>query len=406
MKKFFSKTVFAVAAIAAGLSSCSHDSNVYSPEDPFQKQEELYNKAFAEQFGTPAANHDWGFGSGSSRAVAVSRGSNTEANMWGGYIEVPAPLTEQQIAVVTNWFAAHQNPEGVAVDYKEYFAQQVSSTDNGRHMDQLWDASDHINNFNSGDCSTNNNVWDGTLSNPNDPNSKVFHSDKIMLMTNQSTESFKYHETISNKWWDNHYVIIPGDMIDPIVAGMYFVGFDYEAAGQDPNQIIPADGYYNDWIVKITPGLYKDAQRVIAEDLGAVGDFDFNDVVFDVRVCSPYYQPYTLITVQAAGGTMPLYIEGKEVHELFGVETKTMVNTGAKACTVAQFTINGAKEAKDVKITVENGEITFNLENADAPKKICVGTDYEWCAEKQNIKAKYPNYVKYVADPTYKDWYK
>lgn len=405
MKKFFSKTVFAVAAIAAGLSSCSHDNNFYNPDNAFKTQEELYNKAFAEQFGTPAEGHDWGFGNGSR--AAVSRGANTNANEWGGYIEVPAPLTQAQIDVVTNWFATHQNPEGVAVNYKEYFAQQVSSTENGRHMDQLRDAIDHVNNFNNGDCSTNNNVWDGTLSDPSNENSKVFHSDKIMLMTNQNTESFSYHETVSQKWWNDHYVIIPGDKIDPIVAGMYFVGFDYEAnKDESDNDDVARDYYFNDWIIKITPGLYKDAQRVIAEDLGAVGDFDFNDVVFDVRVCSPYYQPYTLITVRAAGGTMPLYIEGQEVHELFGVDTKTMVNTGATSCPVAQFTIDGVKEAKDIKITIDNGEITFNLENGDAPKKICVGADYNWCTERQNIKAKYPNYVKYVADPEYKDWYK
>lgn len=412
MKKFFSKTVFAVAAIAAGLSSCSHDSNVYSPEDPFQKQEALYNKAFAEQFGTPAEGHDWGFGEGGSRA-AVSRGAFTNANEWWQYINVPAKLTEDQVKVVTDWFTTHQNPTGVSVNWTDYFVQNVSCTAWGENMNQLFDAKNHLNNFNAGHG--NKQQVYVSANDPNNPTQEKWdHEDEIQLITNSSTAEFSYHNSFESATYKD-YVIIPGDIIDPIVAGMYFVGFDFQANGQSDKQKVALDGYFNDWIVRICPGEYLPTQisdphttveRVIAEDLGAVGDFDFNDVVFDVRQCTNDWPNYTLITVRAAGGTMPLYIEGKEVHELFGVETKTMVNTGAKACPIAQFTIEGLKDAKDIKITVDNGEITFNLENADAPKKICVGADYEWCAEKQNIKAKYPNYVKYVADPTYKDWYK
>ena len=45
--------------------------------------------------------------------------------------------------------------------------------------------------------------------------------------------------------------------------------------------------------------------------------FDFNDVVFDVATNGGA----TIITLQAAGGTLPLYIEvggdSREVHGLF-----------------------------------------------------------------------------------------
>ena len=67
--------------------------------------------------------------------------------------------------------------------------------------------------------------------------------------------------------------------------------------------------------------------RVIAEDLTVDerGDFDFNDVVFDVILNYPVGK--TTIILQAAGGTLPLTIGGQEVHKKFGVDTNVMVNT-------------------------------------------------------------------------------
>ena len=101
-----------------------------------------------------------------------------------------------------------------------------------------------------------------------------------------------------------------------------------------------ADGYYSDWIVTLTKAEQnieipkKTSLRVMAEDLSAKesSDFDFNDVVFDV-IANEGGQSATII-LRAAGGTLPLRINGKdewEVHKLFGVATNVMVNTGAAA---------------------------------------------------------------------------
>jgi hypothetical protein len=72
--------------------------------------------------------------------------------------------------------------------------------------------------------------------------------------------------------------------------------------------------------------------HVMAEDLTAEdpGDLDFNDVVIDVIRQSA---TQVKIRLQAAGGTLPLRINGDnnwEVHLLFGVDTKCMVNTGTR----------------------------------------------------------------------------
>ena len=72
--------------------------------------------------------------------------------------------------------------------------------------------------------------------------------------------------------------------------------------------------------------------RVIAEDLSAseAGDFDFNDVVFDVV---KYEGGKTTLRLQACGGTLPLKIGstngvgGVEVHSLYG-DTEPDATTG------------------------------------------------------------------------------
>ena len=150
--------------------------------------------------------------------------------------------------------------------------------------------------------------------------------------------------------------------------------------------------------------------RVIAEDLSVSDntDFDFNDVVFDVTFDYPAGK--TTITLLAAGGTLPLYVGGQEVHEMFGVSTKTMVNTGAGASKdPVSFELDGTfnynaksivvqvkKEGEPVEITAERGKVA---------SKIAVKPQYEWCKERQDIEAKYPDFGKYVKGDVGDDWW-
>lgn len=404
-RTFFMKSM-AMLAIVVSAVSCSSDEDMYDPNAAQNQLKAQYEAEFIRQFGNIAAGHNWGFADQTSKEYGT-KGVNTEGNNWGGYVEVPAPLTEEQIAVVTDWFTANPNPQGVAVNWSDYFAQQISSTDYGQNMDYLTcgDGDEHINNFNRGDLAVNNQVWGGELTNPNNPNSRVFHSDKIQFMVNSSTSRFGYHNS-----WDNHtyyrYVIIPGDIIDPSVAGMYFVGFDYESHGQDADKQIEADGFYNDWIIRIAPGLYKDGQRIIAEDFGEIGDFDFNDVVFDARIA----WDHTTIIVRAAGGRLPLTIGGVEIHEALGIGTDVMANTGkdTKTCPVAIFSIPGNYDwnANNIPVVVnkDGADIMLTTEAGKAPAKICVPQTYRWTIEKMRISDAYPEFPEYVANPWKTTW--
>ena len=417
MNKFLS--FGAMLTIAAGAtfinSSCS--SNDAPTYDPSIEKTASYQDNFVKTFGNIDPKNDWGFGQDIPCAPKPTKGVNANANEWGGYVEVPDTLTEAQIATVTSWFASHPNPQGIAVNWSDFFVQQVSSTEYGKNMDKLTcgTAEDHINNFNGGDGSTNGNVcyWQD----PNDQNNRLYRTDKIQFMVNSSTECFGYHESRGtfNQQYNDKYVIIPGSMIDSSVAGMYFVGFDYNSSkGPNSPENIDADGYYNDWIVKITPGLYTPkGQRIMCEDLGTTADFDFNDIVVDVYNDWRGYPgnngaAATIVTVRAAGGTLPATVAGKDIHELFGVSTKDMVNTGVKTAPVAIFRIPQVINAKDIKIMVGNDDGTWELKTATgaAPQKIVVPSTTRWNKEYKSIVNSYPDFRNYVQDANgFAKWY-
>ena len=156
--------------------------------------------------------------------------------------------------------------------------------------------------------------------------------------------------------------------------------------------------------------------RVIAEDLtvGQSTDFDFNDVVFDVRrylvnTKAKHQKNDVEIILRAAGGTLPLYVDGHEVHNAFGVSVKTMVNTNAHArglngsdnAGIRIFPVDIDKEEAD-KMTI--GEIANSIRvyvtkngvdcDLEAPvggiaSKIGVKCNYEWCDEREDIDNKY-----------------
>lgn len=346
------------------IMACSDDKEYYDPVKIVEQKEAEYAAGFAQRYGEIAANQDWGFGS------KIARGANPNSNEWADI--KPGDITTEEVEKVTQWFKDNQNPISISVNWTDFFVQYVAGSRS--NMDQLVTKSEsgvteHVNNFNAN------------------------NSGSIMLMQNSSTYSFGYHNSLDGEWYYNYTI--------QYIDGAYYVGLDFEAHGQNSNQQEAADGYYNDWIVKISPAVYKDAKRIIAEDLGSSDDFDFNDVVFDVALL----YDATVITLQAAGGTLPLYIQvdndKREVHELFGVSETTMVNTMGSQLPPVMFRLPKCNHVNDVKVVVEGKEASYELkaEEGKAPHKICVDVSYEWTAERQRIDAKYPNFNDWVNNP-------
>ena len=237
MKKYL---MIGFAAIA--FASCSnHDIETMSQEQIIKAQ---YEANFVAQFGQPASNQDWGFGS-STRAF--TRGVFANGNEWAANdrddckYRVPPALKPEQIAVVKKYFQTVKNPEYQDPHWTNYFIQQVykggsaaltgtnpaynepyspetyTAADGSTqivgsdHMDHLAaidktrtpEFVDHNENFNHGDCGDGYpNVLDfkGTLTTveetyPVNSGNEHRHKDKINLMTNSTTKSFGYYNS-------------------------------------------------------------------------------------------------------------------------------------------------------------------------------------------------------------------
>ena len=154
--------------------------------------------------------------------------------------------------------------------------------------------------------------------------------------------------------------------------------------------------------------------RVIAEDLTASegSDFDFNDVVFDIQLNWPAQGKHK-ITLQAAGGKLPLRVgvldDEHEVHNLFGVDVNTMVNTEewtSHKAPVSFFITGEYTNAKDIKVWVKKGNDWCELkaEQGKAASKIGVPSTFKWVKELKDIEPIYTKFKDYVSNPSIKWW--
>ena len=441
------KKILFVGITALAMASCTHDDYA-----PVSKQEQ-YQAVFEKEFGAVNPNVNWGFTPqqvftfDKDGKLIGTRGADPRNNEWYKYLTVPAALTDAQKDVVRRWFQTHQNPQGLEVNWSDYFVQQVYKggtntegsksletydilkedgtptgskvTDCSNHMDWLHSGNGetkyHIERFNAGDGSTTD-VFE-------DENKK--HQDKIMYMKDCKTEYFGFHDSYGDNYYSDSYVLIPGDIIDDSVKGMYFVGFDYKMQKYDNGDTrVNPDGYYSDWIVRIAPALSAPdkAKRVMVEDIidedlkfAKTSDWDFNDAVFDVRFDNVNNQNYAVITLHAAGGTKYLTIGGEgdkgvEVHKALGVETGTMVNTvkdQGVTRPVAIFRIPVAANVNNANlIPVYVGAQELKAQQGAATQKLCAPTSTRWMQERKEFRKTYDKFKGYVNHGDPEDWYK
>ena len=154
--------------------------------------------------------------------------------------------------------------------------------------------------------------------------------------------------------------------------------------------------------------------RVIAEDLSAdqAGDFDFNDVVFDVV---KYEGGKTTLRLQACGGTLPLKIGsnngegGVEVHWLYGEDAPDattglykMWNTGHNSHEPVDFEITGQYTTPEqllalrIEVQKEGVWMLLTATKGEAACKILVDDRFEIVPERKNILDDYGNFTDYV----------
>lgn len=401
-------------------------------------------------------------------------------------------ITEAEIQYVSNWFRSHKDPKSnVQLHLSDFFIQNVCADHdqieyptgknienthesgvgsnitntpaegeginygmdhlvfrpiggNKNTVDESWT---HVNDFNNG----NSNI---------DPEN---HKDKnnyrnIKFIHSSGTEDFAYTSSFATadteeanqedaggtyyrKWVLMHLTWTEkGADGNTYTRDGYYLAFDYEA-NKDGSTHVAGDGYYSNWIIKITPAdpIAKEdgfPRRIMCEDLGNTCDFDFNDVVYDV-----YFHEYidnnstnvcdAVITLQAAGGTMPIYVGNSssvhsgvyEAHNMLGNSATTPVNVGGASHEVAIYRVRvdyrdtHLYSADDIKIYVheeEIGPVRANLSdhynggvlihNAGdakycmAPQKFGVPASVRWMKESQQIESAYPKFGDWVRE--------
>ena len=222
---------------------------------------------------------------------------------------------------------------------------------------------------------------------------------KFSFTDNTDVSGFQTHGAKTAQKVTNFSIDIPADNAGCTPGYKYTPGNPPSTPQNDPNKI-----------------------RIIAEDLSAAGDtdFDFNDVVLDVTFGNP-----ATVVLTHAGGTLPLRINSNnawEVHKLFGVwqgddaidentPLQQMVNTGkgpskpsVDLTNVLNVSISSRSEA-NTKLKLEvykNGSwIEMKSDKGEPACKLAVGQDFTVLGERQSIKRAYPNFLSWVENENF-----
>lgn len=407
-------TGIAAIAMCAAFTSCSKDPG-FEQMNPEQAIQASYEAAFIKAFGQPAPNQDWGFGT----ATRTTRGDSDcgqcyKYDMQYDYPSFPktghpADITDKERTYVKWWFENNPGLSEVGMDIHNFYLQHVWGQPNKPYT-VVYERGNYSENgtmdyLEVGDGTNYTHVLDFNANGPG--------SYGIVYMRNSSALGFGFHATWGDRRDYHNFKLahIVGDYEGEHIDGWY-VGLAMYAE-KDDNGLRVMNGdkwnYADDWILKIVPDEtippVEYQGRVMAEDLNAneKSDFDFNDVVFDWRIDGRV----ATIQLRAAGGTLPLFVGGQEVHDKFGVSRNTMVNTGVGSANEPAAYTYTFPEGTDplpinIPIIVSKGGVEAELyaEEGKVASKINVPTSTRWVKEFENISDAYPGFEGWVKNPT------
>lgn len=224
---------------------------------------------------------------------------------------------------------------------------------------------------------------------------------------------------------------------------------DWNNSRHDINDIVMAFVGELPLVIEDATMIYNEAEYTIAyEDMGAIGDFDFNDVVFSVRHVSG--AKIAEVDLRAVGGTLPVYLKyktnnlfgGEELHQVLGkvqlpdpITTMTPINVGYDGCNIGidgkvdrtnmyfveeeeSVELSGSivDEAQNFSIEVQRKDGTFatikapnpsKKEDAEVPQAIIVAKhNWDWPTENTRIDAAYSDFTAWVGNrKNSEDWF-
>lgn len=417
MKKIFS--LMAIAAVGVTFTACHNsldDERAAIQENEIAAKKTAFQEAFTKTFGEISGNQDWGFGEDlkyptidmstssplftdeNSAARALTRGSQVPVKYYDeGQLKTMTDATAYYFIRIDNSIVeqeknnANGNPGAwtgmPANQYWPITPQYDADSNEGKvNMAKIYELTGK--NFIFNDLGVNNEVL-----------RQVPSFEKVISWIGKGgTAGVEKYNTIQEDCKEKYKDVI-----------WYVAKWQ-----QNGDNVIHVDGILTDV-----------SRTIICEDLGSIGDFDYNDAVFDVTIYSNEEGNHAKITLKAAGGTLKLTVGNQEIHEAL-LNGKTyengsypMINTGAGVTAdPVEFIYDFPAGVKNnfinnipVVVTYKDGSTkTLEATKGQAPEKIAVLNDFVWPSEKQNIKNKYSHFKEYVEDTTGEwnapKWYK
>jgi hypothetical protein len=415
-KSFFSGMAMLLMGVA--FVGCSSEVSV-DPDYAHKKKVMEYDAAFQKEFGTIAKGHDWGFAQTSGTSTRSSMGGSEDGQLAECDFVVPEDITQWKNGNCANQCVkAFHDGEGVDIDEIDftfdYYWLQHYNTAEGLHnimkQVQAYDA-----NANNGEG-----AWIDVVN---------FEAGKNEKTTYFKVNSSSHGTTLMLDMGGN-----AGDPAEGPSHGKLFRWEDYNgdyhydykflnySYRQNKNKKFEALvlGLKNDathwWLIVVKPAVPKDPTKVVVEegrimceDMGDIGDFDFNDVVFDAK---RYWDGSINVKVLAAGGTLPIEIDGVDVYKRFGTN---MVNTGVNSAEPFEIDIDANADGtpkyasiKDIPVVVNPGgeaaPYELKAELGKAPQKICSYINTSWSEEYVSIKSAYTLFEEWVRANNPKKW--
>lgn len=415
MKTIFKGMVLllAGASFVACSKDVSFDENAQKQAEEAKKQAELdqkyatYDAEFVKAFGTIAKGHDWGFGAAATRGEAMPGKNHNKDNNYDCGYELPKDITSYKEGPANKVQTKFKEGKGVDINelvlFKDfvfsYYWMQHANKAQGNHRKMVnleayaSNGNDWIDvtNFDYGDNTTNTYYVGKTklkgttlmldMGGAGDPENdyKLF---RWIDSNNKYHYDYKFYEYTTSDGKNLLFLGLPYDINN--IAGDWWIILIAEAVPKDPTKKV------------------AEAGRVFCEDMGTIGDFDFNDVVFDAWI---YQNGEIDIEILAAGGTLPISVA--ETPVTLGEMTNTGYSTSGITVEPQKIHLNANSDKspkyatiKDIPVVVTpgGGAIPYVLK-ADpdaAPQKICTYINANWPDEYVRIEKAYPQFEEWV----------
>lgn len=273
-------------------------------------------------------------------------------------------------------------------------------------------------------------------------NEKYLYGGEAKLMFSQKKLNAYYNFYEYSNWQSKYDANNPDENGDwTCVTYRYgnttLVGFE-DGADNDMNDIMWfMDGNFEETedIPQMGEEPKEESQSWIlaCEDLGSTDDYDFNDIVLEVRHEITYdSNTHDFISSEiqvrclAAGGTIPANIyygdnRVGEAHEMLGGQTNQMINTTSYGKPSDWYTVaTGVTEDRNIltideiiknisiRVTQNEGDVYATEikapEIGEAPQMIIVPGDWEWPAERKGIETAYPEFTNWSSNASLTDW--